>query len=197
MEAALQGSLGRDHSLAHVVSGRGVRWGDWSRTCRSCPCACLLGRVTTAGALHSPRVIRREARHYYGPLGRPRCRARPRRWLIRAALPRPDGTDGPLCAARLPVTCCAGSPTETIHASPPDQDADQHGLPREMSGSALTLQLCRLQASRHIGAGGLASSVDVPDTQLGPPTSQSVLGLLLGVPGPTEGGTRTRWRRTA
>ena len=35
------------------------------------------------------RVVRRAARHYYGPLGLPLRRARFRRWLIRNAPPRP------------------------------------------------------------------------------------------------------------
>jgi hypothetical protein len=48
--------------------------------------ACALD-VTTVGTLRSPRVVRRAARRYYDPLGRPLRRARFRRWLIRATLP--------------------------------------------------------------------------------------------------------------
>ena len=45
MEAALRGSLGCDPEstlqLAHFVDGRTAHRGDWNRTCRSCPRACL------------------------------------------------------------------------------------------------------------------------------------------------------------
>ena len=93
MEAAFRGSLGRDPQstlqLAHVVDGRAP-----TGVIGTGPAGHALARacsvnVTTAGTLPSPRVVRREARHYYGPLGRPLRRARFRRRLIRAALPRP------------------------------------------------------------------------------------------------------------
>ena len=76
MEAAFRGSLGRDPEstlqLAHFVDRRTADRGDWNRTCRSCPRACLRrSTVTTAGTLRSSRVVRREARRYYDPLGRP------------------------------------------------------------------------------------------------------------------------------
>ena len=48
--------------------------------------ACALD-LTTAGALPSRRVIRRDDPRYYDPLGRPLRRARLRRWLIRVELP--------------------------------------------------------------------------------------------------------------
>src|SRR5882672_3653863 len=70
--------------------------------------------VAPAGTLRSTRVVRREPRHYYGPLGFPLRRARFRRWLIRAALPRL----GPhRRASRVPFrsvsACCALYPAET------------------------------------------------------------------------------------
>ena len=76
---------------------------------------------------------------HYGPFGLPLCRARFRRWLIRAALPRP----GPhRRASRVPFhslsACCAPYPAETcgvISGLRPRR----RGLRRGMSGSALGL----------------------------------------------------------
>ena len=91
MEAAFRGSLGRDPQstlqLAHFVGGRvppGVIGAGLAGHALARPCA--VDR-TTAGALPSRRVVRRDDPRYYDPLGRPLRRARFRRRLIRVALP--------------------------------------------------------------------------------------------------------------
>ena len=100
--------------------------------------ACALD-LTTAGALPSRRVVRRDDPRYDDPLGRPLRRARFRRWLIRGALPRP----GPRRrASRVPFVsvhaCCAPYPAETRRARS-GLVRSRHGLRRDMIGSALGL----------------------------------------------------------
>ena len=95
--------------------------------------------LAPAGTLRSPRVVRRAARHYYGPLGLPLRRARFRRWLIRNAPPRPGlrrrvsrVSSGPLSA------CCAPYPAETCRVVS-GLRRSRHGLRRDMTSSALGL----------------------------------------------------------
>jgi hypothetical protein len=100
--------------------------------------ACALD-LTTAGALPSRRVIRRDDPRYYDPLGHPLRRARFRRWLIRDALPRLGLRRR---ASRVPYAsmhaCCAPYPAET-HCARPGIRRSRHGLRRDMIGSALGL----------------------------------------------------------
>ena len=144
VEASFRGSLGRDPEsalqLAHFVDGRAP-----TGVIGTGPAGHALARacatdVTTAGTLRSPRVVRREARHYYGPLGRPLRRARFRRRLIRAALPRPGRRRR---ASRVPFlslhACCAPYPAETCRACISGLRRGRHGLRRDMTGSALGL----------------------------------------------------------
>jgi hypothetical protein len=96
--------------------------------------------VAPAGTLRSARVVRREPRHYYGPLGLPLRRARFRRWLIRAAVPRL----GPRRrASRVPFrsvsACCAPYPAETCDTYTSGLRHRRRGLRRDMTGSALGL----------------------------------------------------------
>jgi hypothetical protein len=142
MEAAFRGSLGRDPQLAlqlaHFVRGRaspgGVRAGPAGHALtRACS-----ANVTTAGTLRSARVIRREPRHYYGPLGRPLRTTRFHRRLIRVALPRRRLRRR---ASRVPFlsvhTCCALYPAETCDTCTSGLRHRRRGLHREMIDSAL------------------------------------------------------------
>ena len=144
MEAALRGSLGRDPEstlqLAHFVDGRAPTGVVGTGPAGHALARACAANVTTAGTLRSPRVVRREARHYYGPLGRPLRHARFRRRLIRAALPRP----GPRRrASRVPFlsvpACCAPYPAETCRACTSGLRRGRRGLRRDMTGSALGL----------------------------------------------------------
>ena len=147
MEAALRGSLGRDPEaalqLAHFVDGRapiGVVGTGPAGHALTLTCSTT---VTTAGTLPSARVVRREPRHYYDPLGLPLRRARFRLRLIRAACPDSGCADGSLVFRSSPCTRAA-PPT------PPGPDACSSGLwhrrcclRRDMSGSAPGLLICR------------------------------------------------------
>ena len=91
MEATFRGSLGRDPEstlqLAHVVDHPvvvGVIGTGRAGHALARPCAL---DVPTAGALPSRRVIRRDDRRYYDPLGRPLRTTRFRHRLIRGAPP--------------------------------------------------------------------------------------------------------------
>jgi hypothetical protein len=126
--------------LAHFVDGRastgvvgtGPAGHALARACSS--------DVAPAGTLRSPRVVRRAAPHYYGPLGRPLRHARFRRWLIRVVLPRRRQRRR---ASRVPFlsvhACCAPYPAETYRARCSGSERGRHGLRRDMSGSALGL----------------------------------------------------------
>jgi hypothetical protein len=93
--------------------------------------------VAPAGTLGSPRVVRRAASHYYGPLGLPLRRARFHRGLMRAALPRRrPRRRASRVSFRSVSACCAPYPAETSRAYIPGLGRTRHGLRRDMSGSA-------------------------------------------------------------
>ncbi len=144
VEAALRGSLGCDPEaalqVAHFVDGRlpvgMIGTGPAGHALmRACATA-----MTTAGTLRSARVVRREPRHYYDPLGLPLRTPRFRHRLIRGAVPRP----GPRRrASRVPFVslyaCCAPYPAETDGTCSSGPRHRRHGLRRDMSGSAFGL----------------------------------------------------------
>ena len=144
METSARLPLGRTPEsalqLAHFVEGlASVGVVGTGRAGHALARACAAD-VAPAGTLRSARVVRRGPRHYYGPLGLPLRRARFRRWLIRAALPRP----GPRRrASRVPFrsvhACCAPYPAETCCAYVSGLGRSRHGLRRDMTGSALGL----------------------------------------------------------
>ena len=193
-ESVAPGIAGRDPEsalqLAHVVDGRrptGVI--GTGRAGHALARACA-ANVTTAGTLRSPRVVRREAHHYYGPLGHPLRTARFRDRLIRVARPRP----GPRRrASRVPSfsvhACCAPYPAETSRADAPGLGREAWPSPRHDRLGSRVVTVTRLQASLHVAARVPASSVEAPDTPLEPPAlSTDARGLLLGAPGLTETG---------
>ena len=96
--------------------------------------------IAPAGTLRSARVVRRGPRHYYGPLGLPLRHARFRRWLIRAALPRPGLRRR---ASRVPFrsvsACCAPYPAELPCAYISGLGRTRCRLRRDMTGSTLGL----------------------------------------------------------
>ena len=142
MEAAARLLLGHTPEstlqLAHVVErlaslgvvGTGPAGHALARACSA--------DIAPAGTLRSARVVRREPRHYYGPLGRPLRRTRFRHRLIRVALPRP----GPhRRASRVPFVsvsaCCAPYPAELPCAYVSGLERTGHRLRRDMTGSTL------------------------------------------------------------
>src|SRR5829696_4625268 len=93
MEAAFRGSLGCDPEstlqLAHVIHRRTpMRVIGTGHAGHALARAYALD-LTTAEALPSRRVVRRDDPRYYDPLGRPLRHARFHRRLIRVARPRP------------------------------------------------------------------------------------------------------------
>ena len=142
MKAALRGSLGRDPQptlqLAHFVGGRWSPGGVGTGRAGHALARACSASVTTAGTLRSAHVIRREPRHYYGPLGRPLRTTRFHHRLIRVALPRQRRRRR---ASRVPLlsvhTCCALYPAETCDTCTSGLRYRRRGLHREMIGSAL------------------------------------------------------------
>ena len=144
MEASARLPLGRTPEsalqLAHVVDGRAS-----TGVVGTGPAGHALARacsadVAPAGTLRSPRVVRRAARHYYGPLGLPLRRARFRRWLIRAALPRPGPRRRASRVSFASVSaCCAPYPAELPCAYVSGLGRTGRRLRRDMTGSTLGL----------------------------------------------------------
>jgi len=95
---------------------------------------------TTAGTLPSRCVIRRSDPQYYDPLGLPLRTARFRFPLIRAGLPRLGPRRRVSRVPHLSLhACCSPYPAETPCAYYSGGQRAEHGLRRDMSGSALGL----------------------------------------------------------
>ena len=135
--------------------------------------------LAPARTLRSPRVVRRAAPHYYGPLGLPLRRARFRRWLIRAALPRPGLHRRVSRVSFGSVSaCCAPYPAETpVRVRLRTGAHRMSSSPRHDRFDARVVNLTRLQASRDVAARGLAPSVEASDTPLGPRESPRTSGV--------------------
>ena len=138
-----------------VAVGALCRWagahrGSWIRTCRSCPCASLRPRRDHRRGPSLPLAlfVASDPR-YYDPLGLPLRRARFRRRLIRAALPRPGLRRR---ASRVPFVsvhaCCAPYPAETRRASLRTEARQTWPSPRHDRLGSRVVSLSRLQASR-------------------------------------------------
>src|SRR5712691_738130 len=144
MKAATRMPLGRppESTLqwAHFVEGLtsfGVVGTGRAGHALARPC---LADIAPAGTLGSARVVRRGPPHYYGPLGFPLRRARFRRWLIRAALPRRrPRRRASRVSFRSVSACCAPYPTELHCAYVSGLGRNGHRLHREMTGSTLGL----------------------------------------------------------
>ena len=155
--------------------------------------------MITAGTSPSGRVVLRDHRQYYGPLGLPLHSARLHLRLIRATLPRRRPWRR---VSRVPHfsfnACCAPYPGETRCACLSEPWRIGRGLRREMSGSALGLFLfrgCKLHfmlrpalllppqrlLTSRLGHGDLSP-------RLGPATRRF---------GAYRDGTSTRWRSAA
>ena len=76
--------------MAHFVDGRVPTGGVGTGPAGHALARALATRLTTAGALPSRRVVRRDDPRYYDPLGRPLRMPRFRHRLIRAHLLRPE-----------------------------------------------------------------------------------------------------------
>ena len=104
----------------------------------------LVSSVTKAGVLPSRRVLRRGDQRYYEPLGLPLRTPRFRLRLIRARLPRRRRRRR---VSRVPhvslSACCSPYPGETRRAYLSGTWRIEHGLRRDMTGSALALFICR------------------------------------------------------
>jgi hypothetical protein len=130
--------------MAYFVYGRLPTGGVGTGRAGHALARALAARLSTAVALPSRRVVRRDDPRYYDPLGRPLCRPRFRRRLIRAPLLRPERHRR---ASRVPslsvYACCTPYAAETARPYIPRLGGARHGLRRDMSGSALGLYLCR------------------------------------------------------
>src|SRR6266487_4195916 len=172
------------HSRVGVAIGARGRWtgvhrGDWNRSCRSCPGACLRCRPCPRRdpSLH-PRCSSRTS----ALLRSPRIPAAPRSlspvaYTSRVAPTRAAQT-GLSCSVRLPVRVLRPLPrraplrvrlrigAQRISSSPRNDRLD-----------ARVVNLTRLQASRDVAARGLAPSVEALDTPLGPRDSRHAPGV--------------------
>ena len=183
VEAPFRRSLGCDPEsalqLAHFVNGRmPVGVVGTGRAGHALARACVTDR-TTAGTLGSSRVLRREVRRYYGPLGRPLRTSRFHHRFIRAALPR-------LRAAQTGLSCSASLRARVLRPIPRRDPRRVHlrtGAPqawpsprRDRLGSRV-VTLTRLQASLDVAARVLALSRETCDTPLEPRDSHRALGV--------------------
>jgi hypothetical protein len=159
--------------------------------------------IIAAGALRSARVVLREHRHYYGPLGLPLRDARFRLRLIRAASPRHGLRRR---ASRVPHlslhACCAPYPAGALDALRCSRR--WCCLRREMSGSAPGLFLCRgcrlhfmLRPACLLLAARLAPPRELSTPRSGRGISPRYLGPATRCTDACRGGTCTRWRGAA
>jgi hypothetical protein len=159
--------------------------------------------IIAAGALRSARVVLREHRHYYGPLGLPLRDARFRLRLIRAASPRHGLRRR---ASRVPHlslhACCAPYPAGAIDALRCSRR--WCCLRREMTGSAPGLFLCRgcrlhfmLRPACLLLAARLAPPRELSTPRSGQRDLSRRLGPATRCTDACRGGTCTRWRGAA
>ena len=194
-----QPSLQSSHFFArHTADGvvRSARGG------HSLALTCSDG-IIAAGALRSARVVLREHRHYYGPLGLPLRDARFRLRLIRAASPRHGLRRR---ASRVPHlslhACCAPYPAGAIDALRCSRR--WCCLRREMTGSAPGLFLCRgcrlhfmLRPACLLLAARLAPPRELSTPRSGMGISPRYLGPATRCTDACRGGACTRWRDAA
>ena len=182
MEAALRRSLGCDPEaalqLAHFVELGGRHRGDWDRTSRSCPRACVLDRQD----------------HRRDPSLRPRCSSRtspllrsprtpaahdslsPSAYTSRAALTRAAQT-GLSCSAHLLARVLRPLPRRDLPRDLRTETQQTWPSPRNDRLGSRVVNLSRLQASHDVAARVLASSAEAFDTPLGPPGSLPLPGV--------------------
>ena len=172
------------YSRVGVAIGALCRWtrvhrGDWNRSCRSCPRACLRGRRCPR---RDPSLPARCSSRGSSLLRSPRTPAAPRSlssmtYTSRAALTR---------AAQTGLSCSVPLPVRVLRPLPRRAPArvrlrtGTHGTsssPRHDRLDARVVNLTRLQASLHVAARGLAPSVEALDTPLGPPDSRPPPGV--------------------
>ena len=136
--------LGRDPEstlpLAHFVGGRVPAGGIGTGRAGHALARPRSADVPTAGTLRSPRVIRRGAPHYYGPLGRPLRRdARSPSAYTRRSAATTAAQTGLSCSVPLRARVLRPLPRETWGACASGLRHPRHGLRRDMTGSALGL----------------------------------------------------------
>ena len=156
-----------------------VRRGDWNRSCRSCPRACLRSRRCPR---RDPSLPARCSSRGSALLRSPRTPAAPRSlspvaYTSGAALTRAAQT-GLSCSVRLPVRVLRSVPRRApVHVHLRTGVHGMSSLPRHDRLDARVVNLTRLQASLHVAARGLAPSVEALDTPLGPRASPHVSGV--------------------
>jgi len=138
---------------------------------------CVLD-VTTAGALPSRRVLRRDDCRYYDPLGRPLRTSRFRHRLIRGAVPRPRAAQtGLSCSTSLRACVLRPLPRRDLLRDFRIRAQQAWPSPRHDRLGSRIVNLTRLQASRDVAARVLAFSVETFDTPLEPQDSHPALGV--------------------
>jgi hypothetical protein len=171
-------------STVGVAIGALCRWtrvhrGDWNRSGRSCPRACLRGRRCPR---RDPSLPARCSSRGSALLRSPRTPAAPRSispvaYTSRAAPTRAAQT-GLSCSVRLPVRVLRSFPRRApacVHLRTGARRMSSS--PRHDRFDARVVNLTRLQASRDVAARGLAPSVEALDTPLGPPGSRPTPGV--------------------
>ncbi len=148
MEATLRLLLGSDTQSAlkfsHLVTRHVARGGVGTGLAGHALTLTFSTDATTPGVLPSDRVVRRDHRRYYDPLGLPLRSARLHRRLIRVALPRRRQRRRVSRVPHLSLNaCCSPYPGRTRCACCSGLVRFGRGLRREMIGSAPPLFLCR------------------------------------------------------
>ena len=158
----------------------GAHRGNWNRSCRSCPRACLLDQRDHR---RDPSLLSRCSSRGSSLLRSPRTPAahdaRFRHRLIRVALPRRR-------AAQTGLSCSVPLPARVLRPLPRRDLARVHlrtgaretwPSPRHDRLGSRVVNLSRLQASLDVAARVLAPSVEAFDTPLGPPASRPMPGV--------------------
>ena len=192
VKAPFRGPLGRGPEgalqVAYFVEGGAPTGGVGTGPAGHALARALAARLTTAGALPSRRVVRRDDPRYYDPLGRPLRTPRFHRRLIRARLLRPEPRRrASRVPSRLPARVLRPLPRRDLaHVRPRTGVRETWPSPRHDRLGSRIVNLSRLQASRDVVARVLASSVEALDTPLGPRGSRHAPGVcysaLRGLP---------------
>ena len=166
-------------AIGALCRGTRVLRGNWNRSCRSCPCACLLCRPCPR---RDPSLRPRSSSRASSLLRSPRTPAAPRSFspvaytsgvAVTSAAQTGLSCSVPLRARVLrPIPRrdqrCVRLRTETRQTWP---------SPRHDRLGSRIVNLSRLQASLDVAARVLAPSVEALDTPLGPPASRPMPGV--------------------
>ncbi len=192
MESPIRGPLGRGPQgalkVAYFVDGWMPTGGIGTGPAGHALARALATRLTTAGALPSRRVVRRDDPRYLRPPRTPAAHASlsPSAYTSAPAPTRAAQT-GLSCSVRLRARVLRPLPRrDPTHVRPRTGVRGTWPSPRHDRLGSRVVNVSRLQASRQVAARVLASSVEALDAPLGPHSSRHTPGAcysaLRGLP---------------